>query len=48
MSLSDCLHCWETPCGCGYEYRKYTFKRRLELAWEILVAPIKWRDKNEC
>lgn len=21
MALSDCIHCWITPCGCGWEYR---------------------------
>jgi len=20
MSLSDCPRCWDTPCGCGYQY----------------------------
>ena len=20
MALSDCIHCWETPCSCGWEY----------------------------
>ena len=24
MSLSDCMKCWDTPCSCGWEYRKYT------------------------
>lgn len=23
MSLSDCEKCWNTPCTCGYEYKKY-------------------------
>ena len=23
MSLSDCEKCWETPCVCGYEYKKW-------------------------
>ena len=21
MSLSDCEKCWQTLCGCGYQYR---------------------------
>jgi len=21
MALSDCIHCWDTPCTCGWEYR---------------------------
>lgn len=24
MSLSDCEKCWDTPCTCGYEYKKYS------------------------
>jgi hypothetical protein len=24
MSLSDCEKCWNTPCTCGYEYKKYS------------------------
>jgi hypothetical protein len=21
MGLSDCIHCWNTPCTCGWDYR---------------------------
>ena len=24
MSMSDCPKCWDTPCTCGYGYRKWT------------------------
>ena len=24
MGLSDCSKCWDTPCNCGWEYRRYT------------------------
>ncbi len=24
MSLSDCIHCWDTPCTCGWEYRNWS------------------------
>lgn len=27
MALSDCRYCWETPCQCGYSYRKYDKER---------------------
>lgn len=23
MALSDCEKCWQTPCSCGWEYRKW-------------------------
>lgn len=26
MSLSDCIHCWSTPCECGWEYRTMTIE----------------------
>ncbi len=31
MSLSDCEKCWDTPCTCGYEYKKYSTSRLLTL-----------------
>ncbi len=24
MSLSSCEKCWDTPCTCGWEYRRWT------------------------
>lgn len=27
MSLSDCPHCWETPCACGHEYKTWSVER---------------------
>jgi hypothetical protein len=36
MSLSDCVHCWETPCTCGYEYRNWSKEARIKLAATIL------------
>lgn len=36
MSLSDCVHCWETPCICGYEYRKMNWEDRINLALTVL------------
>lgn len=24
MSLTDCPLCWDTPCSCGWEYRRYS------------------------
>lgn len=34
MSLSDCPHCWDTPCTCGYMYW-FMDQRRLE---EVVAA----------
>lgn len=31
MSLSDCEKCWNTPCTCGYEYKKYSTSLLLTL-----------------
>ncbi len=31
MSLSDCEECWDTPCTCGYEYKKYSTSLLLTL-----------------
>ena len=36
MSLSDCPKCWDTPCTCGYEYRKMRKEYRIKLASVIL------------
>ncbi|MNQ60446.1 hypothetical protein D3C85_747260 [compost metagenome] len=27
MSLSDCIHCWDTPCTCGHEYQSWPIKK---------------------
>ena len=36
MSLSDCVKCWDTPCTCGYDYKDYSKRRRIELASVVL------------
>ena len=44
MSLSDCLKCWDTPCTCGWEYRKNSIKSlqeridMLEKVKQFLIA----------
>lgn len=30
MALSDCVRCWNTPCTCGWGWRLYTRKARIE------------------
>ena len=34
--MSDCSKCWETPCVCGHEYKKYSPERKQELACSAL------------
>lgn len=31
MALSDCIHCWETPCTCGYDYRNYPMDELIKM-----------------
>jgi len=37
MALSDCPHCWETPCVCGYYYRNYDPDRLSEIVVSIVT-----------
>ena len=36
MSLSDCIHCWCTPCRCGFEYKDWTLDAKIDLAASVL------------
>lgn len=36
MAMTDCAKCWETPCTCGWYYRKWTREERIEIAAVIL------------
>ncbi len=45
MSLSDCVKCWETPCFCGWEYRKYPIKA-LEDKKKLLEKAIEFLKQN--
>jgi hypothetical protein len=31
MAMSDCEKCWDTPCECGWEYRKWDKKRLVKM-----------------
>lgn len=42
VSLSDCVKCFDTPCVCGYHYRKMDKSLRIERAATILGI-----DKNK-
>lgn len=37
MALSDCEKCWDTPCTCGWDYRKYS-KERLQTFVEAVIS----------
>ena len=45
MGMSDCIHCWSTPCDCGWEYRYLkimSLKHKIKLFKHIL----KFREDN--
>ena len=46
MALSDCPKCWETPCGCGYEYREWS-NERLSEHIAALMTYKSWKDSIE-
>lgn len=45
MSLSDCIHCWDTPCVCGWDYRTWPVLR-LDEQIAVLQRVRKWVLKN--
>lgn len=40
MGMSDCVKCWDTPCGCGWDYQGWSVKARVELAASVLGVSI--------
>jgi len=45
MSLSDCIHCWETPCICGWNYRNYTISA-LQKQIDMFEKVKKFKEEN--
>jgi hypothetical protein len=45
MSLSDCSHCWNHICTCGWDYRNYSIKK-LEAKVRMFQAIIDFRKNN--
>lgn len=45
MAMSDCPHCWETPCVCGKDYETWS-TQRLEKLKEVLERELQKR-KNK-
>ncbi len=45
MAMSDCLHCWNTPCVCGWDYRNYSIKYLEEQKILIDIA-IQFKEIN--
>ncbi len=45
MAMSDCLKCWETPCGCGWNYIDWNPEQRASLI-DILNKVSKIKEEN--
>ncbi len=40
MSMSDCDHCWNTPCTCGWDYRNWSLedlKKQIKMLAEVIA-----------
>lgn len=51
MALSDCEKCWETPCVCGYDYRKWNtddIKKLIEVLHRVLSSRNTEESWNKC
>jgi hypothetical protein len=51
MAMSDCPHCWETPCLCtdGYGYRHLSINELLDIkrGVEALIKAKRRRGVNQ-
>lgn len=45
MSMSDCKHCWQTPCCCGWDYRNIPIEQ-LEKLINVLSCVVDYRKGN--
>lgn len=45
MSLSDCSKCWNTPCTCGWNYRKYSVSDLTKIR-DMFDSIIKWKSDH--
>lgn len=47
MALSDCMHCWNTPCICGWDYRHLTLEQlQRRVGMFALMIAFKTRNPN--
>jgi KaiC/GvpD/RAD55 family RecA-like ATPase len=41
--LTDCEKCWETPCGCGWQYRNWSEEKIIDFIDNLL----KYHDRDK-
>lgn len=49
MSINDCIKCFETPCVCGWEYRKWTsdeIRKQIEMLQSVLCKIVDEEDEK--
>jgi hypothetical protein len=45
MALSDCIHCWDTPCTCGWDYRNWSIEA-LEKHAQLFLRILEFKKQS--